>query len=82
MPDRATIEAATPKCPATVDVALHDAAPGQKVDIVVGARQCGEPMAYSDTGDGDPCWVCPVHGPCPAALLVSMRDFAGDLADA
>lgn len=57
MPDLATMQAARPKCPALIDVALHDAAPGEK--LLVGQQRCDEPMRWSP---GVEAWVCPLHG--------------------
>lgn len=76
MPDRATMEAARPKCPAAIDVAgvaINDTPAGRALEIDVsrnGAHRCAEPMTFDDGAD---CWICPRHGPIPRALLMDAQ---------
>ncbi len=58
MPSRADMEAATPKCPKTVDRALAAAKEGEAIKLGVGQR-CALPCKWSTARQR---WCCPSHG--------------------
>lgn len=67
MPDRATIAAATPRCP------VGPNRPGQREE----PEPCDQPLRYDV---GHDMWDCPTHGPAttPQSLVARQAAAAAD----